>query len=230
VTVAAGDVSDTVVVTVTQSAGSVVVSPAEGTIALGDTLRLAAEAFDENGHAVEGAAFSWSSSDVDVARVDETGLVEALAEGTARITARAGDASGVAEITVENPDRAALVALYEATDGPNWVNNHGWLTEAPLSEWYGVETDDAGQVVRLSLGEWGVVENVRRMIGNNLIGSIPADLGGLSHLTELVLGGNKLTGSIPADLSNLGNLRTLNLAWSSLTGPIPPELDTGCPG
>ena len=27
-------------------------------------------------------------------------------------------------------DRAALVALYEATDGPNWTNNTKWLSEA----------------------------------------------------------------------------------------------------
>ena len=41
----------------------------------------------------------------------------------ATVTAAAGDVGGTAEITVANPDHAALVALYEATDGPNWVNN-----------------------------------------------------------------------------------------------------------
>ena len=40
-------------------------------------------------------------------------------------------------LTVANPDRAGLVALYEATDGPNWINNEGWLSDAPLDEWYG---------------------------------------------------------------------------------------------
>ena len=132
VTATGSDASGEVVVSVMQSAGSVVVSPAEGTIALGDTLPLTAEAFDENGHRVDGTAFSWSSSDAGVARVDDAGLVEAVTEGTAKITAMAGEASGVSEITVENPDRAALVALYEATDGPNWVNNTNWLTDAPL--------------------------------------------------------------------------------------------------
>ena len=29
-------------------------------------------------------------------------------------------------------DRAALVALYEATGGPNWRNNTNWLTDAPM--------------------------------------------------------------------------------------------------
>ena len=35
-------------------------------------------------------------------------------------------------------DRAALEALYEATDGPNWTINTNWKTDAPLEEWHGV--------------------------------------------------------------------------------------------
>ena len=80
----------------------------------------------------------WSSSDAPVATVDPSGLVRGAGEGTATITATAGDVSGTSEITVVNPDRAALMALYNATDGPNWVDNTNWLTDAPLGEWYGV--------------------------------------------------------------------------------------------
>ena len=142
----AGEVSATAAVTVMQSAGSVTVSPRADTVALGDTLRLVAEAFDENGHALAGAEFTWSSSNRSVATVDASGLVTGLAEGMATITAMAGDASGTSEITVENPDRAALVALYEATDG-NWVRRDGWLTDAPLGAWHGVTVDRGGRVV-----------------------------------------------------------------------------------
>ena len=35
-------------------------------------------------------------------------------------------------------DRAALVALFEATNGPMWNSAENWLTDAPLREWYGV--------------------------------------------------------------------------------------------
>ena len=38
-------------------------------------------------------------------------------------------------------DHAALVALYNATDGPNWANNDNWLSDRPLGEWHGVATD-----------------------------------------------------------------------------------------
>lgn len=48
-------------------------------------------------------------------------------------------------------DREALVALYNATDGPNWLDNTNWLTDAPLGEWYGVDTDDLGRIVALDL-------------------------------------------------------------------------------
>ena len=223
VTAAAGDVSDTVAVTVTQSAGSVVVSPAEGTIALGDTLRLAAEAFDQNGHRAEDAAFSWSSSDARVARVDESGLVEGVAEGTAKVSATASDASGVAEITVENPDRAALVALYNATDGSNWIDNTNWLTDAPLREWYGVETDASGRVVRLELaGQYD--RDLGTFIQHGLAGPIPPEIGKLASLERLLLDRNDLSGRIPSELGSLASLRRLDLNRNALTGPIPTEL------
>ena len=92
VTATAGSASGTAAVTVAQSAGSVVVSPAAATIALGDTVRLTAEAFDENGHPVAGVVFSWSSSDASVARADGSGLVRGVTEGSATITATSGDA------------------------------------------------------------------------------------------------------------------------------------------
>ena len=247
VTATAGEASGEAVVTVMQSAGSVTVSPPADTIAPGDTLRLVAEALDENGYAVEGATFTWASSDVSVARVDGSGLVRGVAEGRATVTATAGDVQGTSEITVENPDRAALVALYEATGGPNWVNNDGWLTDAPLEEWYGVDTDASGRVVGLDLGgrwddeaqEWiphglegpiptelGNLANLERLYlhRNALSGPIPPELGSLANLTRLYLYGNDLTGPIPPELGSLANLTRLSLRDNNLTGPIPPEL------
>ena len=220
---AAGEVSGTAVVTVMQSAGSVVVSPAADTVAVGDTVRMSAEAFDENGHQVEGAEFTWSSSDATVATVDATGLLTGVAEGATTVTATSGSARGTAEVTVENPDRAALVALYNATVGPNWVNNDNWLTDAPLGEWYGVNTDASGRVVGLDLGgQWD--EDSGQWIWHGLTGPIPPELGNLAELTELNLRQNALEGPIPSELGRLVSLTQLDLWSNSLTGPIPPEL------
>ena len=209
---AAGEASAAAVVTVAQSAGSVVVSPAADTIDLADTLRLAAEAFDENGYRVEEADFTWSSSDVSVASVEEAGLVTGVAEGTATITAAAGDVSGTSKITVENPDKAALAALYESTGGSSWTSRDGWLSEQPLGRWYGVETDSRGRVIRL------------RLRANNLSGTLPAKLGDLSELRELDLPSNALAGPIPPKLGSLGNLYRLSFQGNKLLGSIPPDL------
>ena len=246
ITARAGSASGAAEVTVAQEVDAIVVSPAAATlVAFGDTVRLVAEATDANGHGVAGLDVSWSSSDVGVAKVDDTGLVEAVAEGTATITAEAGDASGEAEITtVENPDRSALVALYEATDGPNWVDNTNWLTDAPLSEWYGVTTDPSGRVVELDLsgrrdGVWtshglsGTIPpelaNLRNLESldlqvNALKGTIPPELGDLSNLRSLALGQNSLRGVIPPELGRLTNLERLNLRYNILSDSIPPEL------
>ena len=222
VTAVAGEASGEAVVKVMQSAGSVVVSPSADMISLGDTMRLVAEAFDENGHSVEGAEFDWSSSAVSVAMVDAAGLVTGVAEGTATITAATGDVGGTAEISVTNPDRAALVALYIATNGPNWVNNDGWLTDAPLRDWYGVDTDSSGRVVRLDLiGQWDF--EARLYVSHGLRGPIPSEIGDLSNLKWLQLTGNELAGPIPAELGSLTNLDSLDLRLNELSDPMPAE-------
>ena len=218
---------------------TVTVSPAtvELTVmAAGDTLRVVAEAFDENGHPVDGADFVWSSSDATVATVDDTGLLRGIAEGRATIIAMAGDAEGTADIAVENPDRAALVALYQSTDGRNWTKRDNWLSDSPLEDWYGVGTDGQARVVQLDLRENGLagalpselaaLTALKRLdLGDNeLTGPIPAKLGRLSHLERLYLQSNRFTGAIPNELGDLANLEVLYLARNgSLTGPIPPE-------
>ena len=225
ITATAGSVSGTAGVTVAQVVRAVGVSPAADTlVASGDTVRLVAEATDANGHSVAGLEFEWSSSDTLVARVDDSGLVTGVDEGIATITATTADYSATAEITtVENPERAALVALYEATGGPNWVNNENWLTDAPPEEWYGVETDTVGRVIGLDLaGEWD--DEARQFIPHGLVGRIPPELGNLSALERLILSSNELSGPIPAELANLAALEELQLFENELSGPIPPEL------
>ena len=108
--------------------------------------------------------------------------------------------------------RDALVALYNATNGPGWKNQENWLSEAPLDQWYGVLTDSGGSPILLDLSD------------NQLIGPIPPELGNLSSLIALRLSGNQLTGPIPAELGSLSELVYLWLDENQLIGPIPPEL------
>ena len=120
--------------------------------------------------------------------------------------------SGVSGTIRCHPDAAALVALYEATDGPNWTDRDKWLTLDPLGDWSGVTTDASGRVVVVELAE------------NNLTGAIPPQLGNLANLEVLALQSNSLSDPVPSELGKLANLRTLYLNNNNLTGEIPPEL------
>ena len=110
-----------------------------------------------------------------------------------------------------SPDRAALVALYEATGGPKWEYSGNWMTYHPLRYWHGVAVNDEGRVTSLNLQ-------------NNLTGEIPPEIGNLTALQRLTLDNNDLTGPIPPELGNLSALESLSIQWSDLTGEIPPEL------
>lgn len=110
-------------------------------------------------------------------------------------------------------DRAALMALYDATDGENWNNNTNWGTDAELDEWYGVWTLSNGRVWQLVIRD------------NGLSGRIPAALEGLTALGRLDLSYHaNLEGPIPPELGNLGDLYGLALVETSISGGIPPEL------
>ena len=133
-------------------------------------------------------------------------------------------------------DRAALVALYDATGGANWTNKTNWSTTAALSTWHGVTTDSDGRVTQLNLGYNGLTGTIPAalgdlsnlewlyLFGNQLTGSIPAALGNLTNLTVLSLASNELSGTIPTQLGDLTNLQELSLWGNELTGSIPTEL------
>ncbi len=129
-----------------------------------------------------------------------------------------------------------LVALYNATDGPNWTNNTNWATNAPVGEWHGVVTDAFGAVTHLQLNNNNLSGPIAAQLGNlsklqeldlsdnNLSGPIPVQLGNLDYLAQLQLDDNNLSGSIPAELSRLANLTRLDLGYNDLSGSIPAEL------
>ena len=133
-------------------------------------------------------------------------------------------------------DRAALVALYHATDGDNWRNNTNWLSNKPLNEWYRISTNAQGRVVSFNLwrnqlagpipSELGNLTKLERLSlsYNELAGAIPSELGNLSNLIRLELDNNQLAGAIPSELGNLTKLEKLELNSNQLSGPIPSEL------
>ena len=59
--------------------------------------------------------------------------------------------------------------------------------------------------------------------GNNLVGTIPTELGEFPTLYYLYLGYNSLTGTIPPELGAISVLLVLSAEQNSLTGSIPPS-------
>ena len=106
-------------------------------------------------------------------------------------------------------DKAALAALYNATDGANWTTNTNWNSEQPLGGWHGVTTNGDGRVTALALND------------NGLDGTLPAALGDLTALEQLDLGANDLSGALSEEIADLTSLTSLLLNESrALTGAL----------
>jgi len=92
---------------------------------IGDTQQLAATVRDQNGAAMSGATVTWASSSTTTVDVSESGLVTALATGSAQITASVGSITGQATVTVTPAARVVLVA------GNNQIALSGYAVNIP---------------------------------------------------------------------------------------------------
>ncbi len=95
--------------------GIVVVQPAKDSIARGATAQITATTEDSVGNVLTGRTLSWGSSNTSVATVSSSGLVTAVAVGTATITASSEGKSGTSAITVYVPVASVAVAPPTAT-------------------------------------------------------------------------------------------------------------------
>ncbi len=186
------------------------------------------------------------SSNTGIATVSvlaDTVRVSGVVEGNATITVTAVDPdslSATQDFSVEifpDPQREILKTIYDEMNGPNWRVSTNWLTDAPLNEWYGVTTNDKGQVTKLELrrnymwdveippeiGELTSLEYLMFEL-NGLIGPIPPEIGNLTNLTHLYLSDNDITGPLPPEIGNLTKLVTFMIRRNDLDGSLPPEL------
>lgn len=99
ITAAAGEVSGELELVIWASPAPTAID-VEGpdSLMVGDTATLQATVTDQYGEIMTGASVEWTSSDSSVVAVTASGAVDVLAEGTATVTAAAGDAHG--ELTV----------------------------------------------------------------------------------------------------------------------------------
>ena len=119
------------------------------------------------------------------------------------INAKAEDNRQTTQNISQSTTRAALIALYTATDGDNWINKDNRWVGSYCSR-RGIICDGNNDVTSISLG------------GNNLVGDIPADISQLIKLSYIDIGINNIT-SIPDEITNLPLLNVLYLQQNNIS-------------
>jgi len=119
------------------------------------------------------------------------------------------DYSCAAQSSIPADQCEALVAIYEATGGEDWLNKTGWLQATDPCQWYGVSCSE-GQVVALDL------------YSNNLTGTLPLDIGGFPYLKTLTINGNPLSGPVPLTVTFM-DLDLFHFHDTSLCEPADPS-------
>jgi Leucine-rich repeat (LRR) protein len=110
--------------------------------------------------------------------------------------------------------RFVMATLYYATTGDRWTFKDGWLSDNNECTWFS----------RSSFPCTGQTLTFLLLQELNLLGTIPAEIGMLTLLSELSLDRNRLRGTIPTTVGLLENLVGLWLFENLLTGNIPTEV------
>lgn len=130
---------------------------------------------------------------------------------------------------------SALMDLYNAANGDEWIDNTGWRDANPnvpqiIDGWYGIRTDENGHVTDIDLdgtADFTYItdsQGLQVYTGNNLQGVIPTTIGNLSCLRVLNVGGNQLSGSLPTEIGELTNLVWLIGSTNQFSGAIPSSI------
>ena len=74
-------------------------------------------------------------------------------------------------------DKDALLAIFNATDGPSWDDSGTWAGRAPIGDWpsLGVTTDEDGRVVQLIVNLGGSGDSARGHVDSPAWGQTSAD-------------------------------------------------------
>jgi hypothetical protein len=134
----------------------------------------------------------------------------------------------------------ALGIFYTQLGGSGWADRSNWgNTAVPADDWHGV-TCAGGHITKLefagnnlngtlpgdALAALPYLEEFFLVQEKNVVGSIPSQLGTLTHLRRLGLMEDGLTGEIPGELKDLSALESLNIGENHLSSDIPTWLDS----
>ncbi|GKY90589.1 hypothetical protein MPSEU_000032600 [Mayamaea pseudoterrestris] len=119
--------------------------------------------------------------------------------------------------------RYAMRVFYYSTNGPSsWIDATNWESTEDECTWYTSATDVT------SVCSLGQVLQTLELNGNNVTGTLPAELSMLTGLTRLyikgVSGTRGLTGSIPESLNQLKNMSVVVLNDHQFQSSIPDSI------
>ena len=213
---------------------TVTVSPATtGLTVLGATVQLSAEVRDQNDRVMAGATVTWTTSANSVATVDAAGLVTAVGNGTATITASAEPASGSAAVTV-------AVGVPPAPDlvvGSPSVSNSSPLTGASFTLSATVRNQGSGPSAATTLRYYrsadATISGTDTPVGTDAVGALSASATSAESigLTAPASAGRYYYGACVDDVT--GESDTSNNCSSAVTiavgVPPAPDLVVGLP-
>lgn len=127
--------------------------------------------------------------------------------------------------------RWVITVMYFSSGGDNWFQcsaagsdscgtedpfefKRRFLSEFSECDWAGISCNSEGSVIEVEFEQ------------NNLVGTIPTEMGVLTDLRIWGMERGDLSGRIPSEIGNLSNLIFLDLDFNDLTGSIPTELFT----
>ena len=181
VLIACSDSSDPV--NPTEAVATVAVSPAAPALTVGQTAQLTATLKDAAGNVLTGRTVEWSSSSTATATVSTAGVVTAVAEGAATISARSEGKTGQVEVTVTRAPvarvnvtpltvilevratRTITAIAFDANDNVLAGRTVQWSTDAP-----GVATvSAAGVVTAVAHGYAGIIATIEGKTASSVI-------------------------------------------------------------
>ncbi|XP_027174166.1 probable leucine-rich repeat receptor-like protein kinase At1g35710 [Coffea eugenioides] len=142
----------------------------------------------------------------------------------------------IAPVAIAGATKSAVNLEAEALLKSGWWGDSSIIATniSAHCQWPGILCNDAGSVTEILLPGCGINDELTNfsfssfpnlvsldLSGNKLYGTIPHQIGALTHLT---LSNNFIEGFIPYSIGNLTNLVTLDLGYNSFSGFIPSTL------
>ncbi len=210
---------------------SVDVTPTASSLAPSSTVQLTATPKDAGGNALGGRSVTWSSSDAGVASVSTSGLVTAVAAGTAQVTASSEGRTGSASITVLAPiavlsldhPTASLVAGQTLQLTPTAKDGAGatlagrpvaWASSAPTV----ATVTSSGLVTALASGTASITASTEGKTATAAITVADGAIVGASGATVSAASGNVKI-EVPAGAAPVGTTITVQEAPAPTSGP-----------